>query len=609
MTFTAKHALVIVVIVAVFAFSFVVDDLNEWLYRPATNAPLEKSGAVRSAEEQSPHNSAVSAGAADAATADAAARSTNGAARHQASIANRDGDTQPEPISRAELLAEAPVRPPDRSPAIVGRHDAASPVDRVIDRGVSIAIDRVAEGDAAPAQHRFAQLDLKADDTREAAARALPPAQADKPALGALADVERHDAAGAADAAEKPIAVAVAKEPAKPERPADAELHAQESAHAPAQASLEQPTREPAQEAVQASVPVQASARDSAAPAERQPDQVPVAAPRRDAVADAGVQAEDAADALRQVAALSHQHSEPDRLQEALAPAQAPGHDPAADVGAQIDGADDAPRQMAALSRQHSEPDVLEDGTTHAPLRLRDEALADTPDRDSVADAPVDGGGADTDARSDELANPVDHRLGRPVPLPVRRSILTDSVEVPTVRASARSRRHERASRLSARRKAHDLEPNLEPTQTMPEEAEGDAAPPSRRMRNPRAIDPNVGRRHDAFNELSDPRCAFSVRRRGRSVIYTARCPSEPRRSVGQSADDHDARLVARGRTGNVAASVGVGAGATGSVGADADAAADADVRSDTKRATGDASALPTVTDDGDAVAGGSAAK
>ena len=519
MTFTAKHALVIVVIVAVFAFSFVVDDLNEWLYRPATNAPLEKSGAVRSAEEQSPHNSAVSAGAADAATADAAARSTNGAARHQASIANRDGDTQPEPISRAELLAEAPVRPPDRSPAIVGRHDAASPVDRVIDRGVSIAIDRVAEGDAAPAQHRFAQLDLKADDTREAAARALPPAQADKPALGALADVERHDAAGAADAAEKPIAVAVAKEPAKPERPADAELHAQESAHAPAQASLEQPTREPAQEAVQASVPVQASARDSAAPVERQPDQGPVAAPQRDAVADVGAQADDA------------------------------------------------------------------------------------------ADAPVDGGGADTDARSDELANPVDHRLGRPVPLPVRRSILTDSVEVPTVRASARSRRHERASRLSARRKAHDLEPNLEPTQTMPEEAEGDAAPPSRRMRNPRAIDPNVGRRHDAFNELSDPRCAFSVRRRGRSVIYTARCPSEPRRSVGQSADDHDARLVARGRTGNVAASVGVGAGATGSVGADADAGADADVRSDTKRATGDASALPTVTDDGDAVAGGSAAK
>jgi hypothetical protein len=607
MTFTAKHALVIVAIVAVFAFSFVVDDLNEWLYRPATNAPLDKSGAVRTAEEQSPHNSPASAGAADAATADAAARSTNGAARQQASIANRDGDTKPEPISRAELLAEVPARPLDRSPAIVVRHDAAAPVDR----SVSIAIDRVAEGDAAPAQRRIAQLDLKADDTHEAAARAFSPTQADKPALGALADVERHDAAGAADTAEKPIAVAVAQEPAKPERPADAELHAEESAHAPAQASLEQSARESARESVQESVPAQASAGDSAAPVEQQPDQVPVAPLRRDAVADVGVQADDAADAPRQVAALSHQHSEPDRLDDATAhaPAQAPG--PAADVGAQIDGAGDVLRQIAALSRRQSEQDSLEDGAIHLPSRPDDDAPAEAPARDDVAsiDAPVDGGGADSDARSDELANPVDHRLGRPVPLPVRRSILTDSMEEPTVRASARSRRHERASRLSARRKPHDLEPNLEPTQTMPEEVEGDAAPPSRRMRNPRAIAPDAARQHDVFNELSDPRCAFSVRRRGRSVIYTARCPSEPRRSVGQSADDHDARLVARGRPGNVGASVGVGAGATGSVGADADAGADADVRSDTKRAAGDASALPTVTDDGDAVAGSGAAK
>src|SRR5262245_62132022 len=104
MTFTAKHALVIVGMIAVVVFSFFIDDLNDWLYRPATNAPLHKSDAVRSAEERSPYNPPVSAGAADAAAADAAARSTNGAARHQATIANRDGDTQ-EPISRAELLA------------------------------------------------------------------------------------------------------------------------------------------------------------------------------------------------------------------------------------------------------------------------------------------------------------------------------------------------------------------------------------------------------------------------------------------------------------------------------------------------------------------------
>jgi hypothetical protein len=259
----------------------------------------------------------------------------------------------------------------------------------------------------------------------------------------------------------------------------------------------------------------------------------------------------------------------------------------------------------------------LEDATAHALSRPRDEASADIPDRDSVADidAPVDGAAADSDARSDELANPIDHRLGRSVPLPIRRPILVESMEEPMVRTSTRSRRHERASRLSSRRRAHDLEPTRttpeDAAQVLPEESGGDAAPSLRRIRNPRAVDPDAARRHDAFNELNDPRCAFSVRRRGRAVIYTARCPSEPRRYVGRGApvaDDQDSRLQARDRAGNTGAGNGARDGATGSVGASA--SADADVRSDTKRAVGDASVAGSPgDDDADASVGGSTAK
>jgi hypothetical protein len=150
----------------------------------------------------------------------------------------------------------------------------------------------------------------------------------------------------------------------------------------------------------------------------------------------------------------------------------------------------------------------------------------------------------------------------------------------------------------------------------MPEDSDGDAAPRLRPLRNPRAVDPDAARRHDAFNELNDPRCAFSVRRRGRAVIYTARCPSEPRRYVGQGApvaDDQDSHLQARGRAGNTGAGTGTGDGATGSVRAAAGAAgADADVRSDTKRAVGDASAAGNSAngdDDADAGVGESTAK
>jgi hypothetical protein len=578
MTFSAGRVFVIAGVIVVGAFSLVVDDLNAWLYPPIVGQSVvgqsvvgqsevgqsvvgQPDGAARSAEEQSQLSRTADGGAADA-----AARSTNLAAHDQVPAADgQDGD-------QARSRAQAPSQTLDQSPVEATRHETAANTEPQVDGGAADAASRAShlafQDHAAPTNRQIAQLDLNAAVTHETQVVAVAHAPAEVPALGPLANVEQPVDGASADAA--------------------ARLAAQLN---DAEAVEQTATLQPLDHA-----PAGVTGRDAVADAGAGVD---------GAVADAAARANDA-EAAEHTATLHDQHSEPDATVTAEAPlqprdgapAEVPGRGTVANIGAEIDGAvaEAAARtngaaaavQMAALRGLHSEPDAQKETTARAPSQLRDDPAAEAPGQDTVAqdavaqnsvaqdafasvDPPTDGGTADAVARSDDLENPIDHSLGRRVPLPVKRPILAESAEEPTARTSSRLRRQARAAKYWSR-----LMPNAQPnaqaaTATTPEDVDDDLVIPARQARDPRAIDRVTARRAVAFSEFGDPRCTFSVRRRGRAVIYTARCPRAPRHYLGERdpfEEDQSAGLAVGGRLESKAPANAFGARAIRSVGA-----------------------------------------
>jgi hypothetical protein len=633
MTFSAGRAFVIVGVIVVGAFSLVVDDVNTWLYPPPTIE--HPNDAARRAGERSPQDRTADFGAADA-----AARPTGVVAQDQLPAASsRDNDAQPDSrFSRAVSLTQTAARLLDESLAEAARRETPANTEPLVDGGAADAVARASDlalqDHAAPADRQIAQADPNAGVSHETQADAVAHASAEDSAIGPVVIVERPVDGGSGDAAARMNDVVAAEQTAtlRSQQPLD---------HAPAEVPGGDAVANFSAEVVDATV-VDAAARkndaeaadrtatlrdqhsepdarsDVTAQAPSQPlDHAPAEAPGRDTVANVGAEVDAAAgaaagsangSAAEHTAALHDQHSEPDAQNDVTAqapsqprdgaPAEAPGRDAVANAGAEVDravadaatGTNDAEAavQMAALDGQRSGSDAQKDMAARAPSQLLDDPAVEASSQDAVAnvEVPIDGGTADAIARSEDLDNPIDHSLGRRVPLPAKRPTFAEGLEEPTTRTS--SRRQARAARFASRRGTNAQEAMRTPQ----EHADGDLVVPARQTRDPRAIDGDAARRHGAFNELGDPRCVFSVRRRGRAVIYTARCPRDSRHFISEGGRFEHAQnvgLAGRGRVGSmvpasglgsratvgVGASGGFGSGGSGSVGAGASAGVD----------------------------------
>ena len=398
--FGTRLWLIILGVVVVGAFSLVADDLNDWFHRrvsaeyPKTN--LKTNSAAQTADQHRRRTGRRMA-----------ARQTSQRSRpmwrlqDQAPAASGQGgdDQSAKRASLAELRAETPGQPVDRAPSETNRQEAAANVGPAVDGGAAQAAARTTnltvQDQAAPADRQVAQADPSADATREQAG-AVAHAPAEKPAI--------------ADA----------------EQPADATAGAGASAR-----SNDTASEQTASQSGQHSEPAQ---KDVTAQASSQPlDQAPAEAPGRDAVANADAQAGSAnADAAarsndaasEQTASQSGQNSEPSQKDVTAqapsqpldqAPAEAPGRDAVANADAQAGGAnahidaksnDAASEQTATLRGQHSEP-AQKDVTAQAPSQPLDQAPAEAPVRDAVANADAQAGGANAhiDAKSNDKAS------------------------------------------------------------------------------------------------------------------------------------------------------------------------------------------------------------